>query len=704
LWARPPLHSAMYALVLALALRAAAAAGRDEELVSPVDKVLELMNSLYAQVEEEGKAEAASYKEFACFCRDTQLAKDKAIKDGNDNESDQLATIEQMTAREGSLSQQIVDLNTDLDNAEKSLVDAGNERAEQKAKYEKKHTDTVNSVEGVRTALADIASATSFAQKEAIMKSAKVQALIKMMDPGDKSREHAGLGASSSITDILNLLLDDWSAKAKKLEDEEKARKTLYDNTSANLRQMIIDTKDAIDAAKIQLSETKATNAATKGQMTETKANLHDDNKYLKDLTAQCEFKAKEWDQRSTTRAAELAALSEAINIVGGSVASTASTRGYTDNTAALLQGGRPTAYSTGDRYTDVVFTQLKAVKKSGQAAANQARLDAVTQIKHMARKLNSADLNLLAMKIAADPFAKVKELIQQLITRLLTESQNEATQKGWCDTEIGKANSDRDHRMADTKSLSAEALVLEAEKKNQEEIIKTLTAEIAELNADHAEVTRIREAEKAENKKVLEDSREGLTAIEKALATLKKFYGKASRNSQSGYVSLVQSDAEQSPVAADMASAGVSGAQGNYDGNQAAGGGIIGLMEIIQSDFKRSIEMAETSEKESYTEYASFNKEAKASLSAKTTGLENAKDDLKIASGDLVATLNKLKDNQKLLDMSLQTLETLRPACVDTGMSWEEKVKRRDAEIQALKDALAVFEDPNGLGFLQKQ
>jgi len=694
----------MYALVLALALRAAAAAGRDEELVSPVDKVLELMNSLYAQVEDEGKAEAASYKEFACFCRDTQLAKDKAIKDGDDTESDQLATIEQMTAKEGSLSQQIVELNTDLDNAEKSLVDAGNERAEQKAKYEKKHTDTVNSVDGVRTALADIASATSFAQKEAIMKSAKVQALINALDPGDKSREHAGLGASSSITDILDLLLDDWSAKAKKLEDEEKARKTLYDKTSAELRQMIIDTKDAIDAAKIQLEDTKATNARTKGQITETKANLHDDNKYLKDLTAQCEFKAKEWDQRSTTRAAELAALSEAITIVGGSVASTASTRGYTDNTAALLQGGRPTAYSSGDRYTDVVFTQLKAVKKAGQAAANQARLDAVTQIKHMARKLNSADLNLLAMKIAADPFAKVKELIQQLITRLLTESQNEATQKGWCDTEIGKANSDRDHRMADTKSLSAEALVLEAEKKNQEEIIKTLTAEVSELQADHAEVTRIREAEKAENKKVLEDSREGLTAIEKALATLKKFYGKASRNSQSGYVGLVQTDADQSPVAADMASAGVSGAQGNYDGNQAAGGGIIGLMEIIQSDFKRSIEMAETSEKESYTEYASFNKEAKASLSSKTTGLENAKDDLKIASGDLVATLNKLKDNQKLLDMSLQTLETLRPACVDTGMSWEEKVKRRDAEIQALKDALAVFEDPNGLGFLQKQ
>merc|ERR1719465_131561 len=485
----------------------------------------------------------------------------------------------------------------------------------------------------------DIMAATSFAQKEAIVKSAKVQALLALADPGDKSREHAGLGASSSITDVLETLLQDWEQKAKRLEDNEKARKELYDRTSAELRQMIKDTEAAIESSKIQLSETKATLATTKGELTETKANLHDDNKYLKDLTAQCEAKAKEWDQRSTMRARD-----------------------------------------------------------------HKARLDAVTQIKHAAKKLNSADMSLLAMKIAADPFAKVKELIQQLIERLLTESQNEATQKGWCDTEIGKANTDRDHRMADTKSLSAKALVLEAEKKNQEETIKLLTDEISALNSDHSEVTRIREAEKTENKKVLEDSREGLTAVEKAMATLKKFYGKASRANQSGYVGLVQTDAEQSPVAVDMASAGVSGAQGNYEGNQHAGQGIIGMMEIIVSDFKRSIEMAENAEKESYTQYSAYDKEAKASMKSKTTGLDNAKDDLKIVSGDLVGTLNKLKDNQKLLDMSLQALETLRPACVDTGMSWEEKVARRDAEIAALKDALSVFEDPDGLGFLQKQ
>merc|ERR1719487_2564799 len=182
----------------------------------------------------------------------------------------------------------------------------------------------------------DIAAATSFVEKQAILKSAKVQALISSLDPGDASREHAGLGASSSITDVLETLLQDWEQKTKRLEDKEKANKELYDRTSATLRQKIKDTEAAIESSKIQLSETKATLATTKGQLTETKANLHDDNKYLKDLTAQCEAKAKEWDQRSTMRAGELKALETAIDIVGGT-ASNAATRGYTDNTAEML-------------------------------------------------------------------------------------------------------------------------------------------------------------------------------------------------------------------------------------------------------------------------------------------------------------------------------------------------------------------------------
>merc|ERR1719217_1585466 len=142
--------------------------------------------------------------------------------------------------------------------------------------------------------------------------------------------------------------------KAKKMEDEETAKKELYDRTSAELHQLIIDTQTAIENSKDQYSSTESFLARTKAQLTETKANLHDDNLYLKDLTAQCEMKAKEWDQRSVMRGNELKALEKAIEIVGGSVASTQGTRGYTDNTELLQQGGKPAE----DTYSDVVFTQ----------------------------------------------------------------------------------------------------------------------------------------------------------------------------------------------------------------------------------------------------------------------------------------------------------------------------------------------------------
>merc|ERR1719326_1357435 len=55
--------------------------------------------------------------------------------------------------------------------------------------------------------------------------------------------------------------------------------------------------------------------------LTTTLAQLHDDQAYLKDLTAKCEDKSAEWDQRSTMRQDELSAITEALGIIKGTVA-----------------------------------------------------------------------------------------------------------------------------------------------------------------------------------------------------------------------------------------------------------------------------------------------------------------------------------------------------------------------------------------------
>merc|ERR1719453_2152891 len=93
-----------------------------------------------------------------------------------------------------------------------------------------------------------------------------------------------------------------------------------------------------------------------------------------------------------------------------------------------------------------------------------------LTLLTSEAKRLESAVLASLAMKVKADPFAKVKELIQKLIERLVKEATEEASKKGFCDTEMGKSEHDRDYRLMDVDKLSVELKSLEAKRDGLEE------------------------------------------------------------------------------------------------------------------------------------------------------------------------------------------------------------------------------------------
>merc|ERR1719217_1599041 len=66
--------------------------------VTPVEKVIGLISDMKAQTEEEGKKEAKTYDEFACFCKDATAEKSKSIQDGQDNIETLSATIEKKDA------------------------------------------------------------------------------------------------------------------------------------------------------------------------------------------------------------------------------------------------------------------------------------------------------------------------------------------------------------------------------------------------------------------------------------------------------------------------------------------------------------------------------------------------------------------------------------------------------------------------------
>merc|ERR1719421_983642 len=286
-------------------------------------------------------------------------------------------------------------------------------------------------------------------------------------------------------------------------------------------------------------------------------------------------------------------------------------------------------------------------------------------------RRLGSPSLALVAVRAQADPFKKVKKLIQELIEKLVTEAADEATKKGWCDTEMGKAESSRKVNMERIKILNAETANLEAVKAKLEEDVQILTSELSDLNSEFSKQMKVRTTEKAESMATIDEAKAGLSAVKDAYDVLKSFYKGAAK----GKVSLVQQPA------------------GANKGHQGQSASILGMLEVIISDFKRTIKVTTKAEKEMKREFTTFERATKTSIATKETAKSNNESTLKETTTQIEVNMTDLDKHVKLLDAALKELEDLKPSCVDTGMSYEEKVQKRKEEQEALKEALCQLD-----------
>jgi len=691
--------------------------------VTPIEKVITLLEDLKAEVETEAKDEAGEYDKFACFCKDTTKEKSDAITEGQTTIDDNSATIGEQTALQAEKETKLKKFIKEIETLNLEIAAAELQREKEKAEYDAVIADlskAISSLEGAIASLEDSKNPSMLVEiKRTIRRSVAladaldlnpkhrraIEALLQTsQDPDVPETDYEF--HSQGIIDLLQSLLKDFNAnKADKVAEEEKAQ-SAHDKLMKEKRNAL----ETAEEGKTQMEEDidackEAITKATKS-LVEAESALKDDQEYLKDLTERCETKAKDWDQRSQSRADELTALSKAIEVISGA-------KGVEAARALLLQAEVhvPAAVSqpvvadlmdsdVGDlsisflqkRATQTPRSQVTALlqKVTVSSHAMQYRINrAIALLATEGKSQNSALLMSLALKVGSDPFKKVKTLIQGLIQRLLTEMADEATHKGFCDTELGKAKTTRDFQKEKTEKLSATLEKLEVAKEQFEEMIVTLTGELKELNAALAEATDLRGKEKESNSQTVKDSKEGLEAIKNAIQILKDFYKGAAKNK-----SLLQA----SPI--DEADQGVGvdkSVKGAYKGKQDSANGIIGMLEVIQSDFERSVKQTNAAESESHRGFVDFDRTSKTSISSKETGKSQAEADLKSTDIAISEGMKDLEDAQKLLDDSLKEIEELKPACIDTGMSYEERVAAREKEIEALKKALCIL-DPDGV------
>merc|ERR1719453_325903 len=340
-------------------------------------------------------------------------------------------------------------------------------------------------------------------------------------------------------------------------------------------------------------------------------------------------------------------------------------------------------------------FVQLKSVQKHHLTAKDallgklHSYLDGLADQYPKMKELSALAVRV---KVQEDHFVKVRQLIQDLIDKLEADAKAEAAQKSFCDKGMAKAINDRDE--ANAKIEAADALITtETARKNLlEDEINRLNKEIAELKKALLEATELRAEEKAENEKTIAMAQEGAQYTKIALEILTKFYESAKLLQMKKYVPP-NSDREGNTVG-DLAPEVFSG---KYHGAQAEGGGIIGILEVILSDFDRTVEKTKEYEAEAQEAFEQFEADTNKDIEKKDNRIKDAEIELADAKQKILEGEQEMKDGKDLLANAEDALDALKPLCVEGEETWEERTAAREKEIEGLKAALAILEDWQG-------
>merc|ERR1719201_2661967 len=268
--------------------------------------------------------------------------------------------------------------------------------------------------------------------------------------------------------------------------------------------------KDEISHGEEKLStatKSKAANEQAKedasGKLVETEKSKAADEEYASTLKTECEAKASEWEARQKSAAEEMGAIEKAKQIL-------------VDGVTAFVQESSKT------RRTQMRWNP----DDDEESDAVSAKRDKVVGIlKQLSQTHHSFAFAQLASMATSDPFVKIRGLIEDMIAKLLKEAEEEATQKAFCDAEMGKSKTSQDEKTATLDKLSARIDGATSTIAELTEAIKTLEAEVAEIDKAQAEATTLRTTEKEDYLVASKDFKDSAEAVAKAIEVLKNFY-----------------------------------------------------------------------------------------------------------------------------------------------------------------------------------
>jgi len=320
--------------------------------------------------------------------------------------------------------------------------------------------------------------------------------------------------------------------------------------------------------------------------------------------------------------------------------------------------------------------------------------------IKKLAREQHSATLAQLASRIGAvirygassgeDPFGKVRGLIADMISKLQKEAQSEGSEKAYCDEEMAKTATKKQELEYSISKLTSKVDKAAAKSASLKDSVKTLQQELAGLAKSQAEMDSIRREQSADYKQAKSDLSLGLSGVRKALGVLRDYYGGAASSA-----SMLQDGA-------DLASAMQQPAMPEqHSKSSGAGGSIVDILEVVESDFAQNLAKEETQEADASAEYDKTTQENKVTNSIKEQDVKYQTKEFK----GLDKTVSELSSDRETVNTEqtavLEYDGQIKARCIAKPETYEQRKGRREAEVSGLKEALSIL---NGEALVQRK
>jgi len=663
---------------------------------TPVQRVVALLQEIQGQLEKEASTDQAMYDELVCWCKTNNKEKTQAIQDAQSQITDLNSEIESRAGRQAELETQIKQLQRDVAKNKKALQQAEEIRAEEQSAFREQEKDLIQAIsqlknavfvlskhhEGLlqltpelRESLKVVLHSAAEQHRALQVEKGRSPMVLLSVDSGSSEFVKALQGRvestlpekyasqivasfvqgpssynarSGQIFGILKQMLEEFESNLTDAQKTEVKRVAEF--------QDLKTTKTAeIAAAEKQLMDKKGEAANNAKQMADAKEDLSStrdtlasDREFLSNLTLQCQNIDHEWAQRSKTRSQEIAAISEALQML--------------------------TEDESREQLVKTSFIQMRATAALRHRAIDVlTSADVVSDLEGIWKGRNSLmspkqQLATLAVQVSMDGFEKVKEAMDKLIAELKVEQEEDNKHKDFCNTEFDQ--NDRQQRDFSFKKEDLDTAIEGFD--NQIETLSTEIADaqkqISELQVEIKRAGEDREKENAEFQTEVQDQRASQQILAKVLARLTKFYKKAA---------LMQ----QTPPAKF----------GEYKQNQGASG-VVSMLEKIIEDSKTAETEAVRDERESQTNYETFVKDSNASVKSLKSQIVSKNDAVTAARSERESSIADRASTMTELENLANYRAQLHGDCDFLVKNFDIRREARAQEVEAIGQAKAIL------------